>query len=87
MYDASSDNRKSMTFATSAGSLWAKCPFDKLMAMPDRLSDVAAEHEAILAAARAGDTRAALKAMQFHIENGWREFKRNFPLYDQTVMP
>ncbi|MCX7363737.1 MAG: GntR family transcriptional regulator [Alphaproteobacteria bacterium] len=67
--------------------LWAKYPFDKLTAMPDRLSDVAAEHEAILAAARAGDIRAALKAMQFHIENGWREFKRNFPLYDQTVMP
>ena len=67
--------------------LWAKYPFDKLTAMPNRLSDVAAEHEAILAAARAGDTRAALKAMQYHIENGWREFKRNYPLYDQASMP
>ena len=67
--------------------LWAKYPFDKLTAMPNRLSDVAAEHEAILAAARAGDTRAALKAMQYHIENGWREFKRNYPLYDQASVP
>lgn len=67
--------------------LWAKYPFDKLTAMPDRLGDVVAEHEAILAAARAGDTRAALKAMQYHIENGWREFKRNYPLYDQSSTP
>ncbi|GAC1341985.1 MAG: GntR family transcriptional regulator [Acetobacteraceae bacterium] len=63
--------------------LWAKYPFDKLTAMPNRLPGVAAEHEEILAAARAGNTKAALKAMQFHIENGWREFKRNYPTYHQ----
>jgi len=63
--------------------LWAKYPFDKLTAMPNRLPGVAAEHETFLAAVRAGDTRAALKAMQYHIENGWREFKRNYPLYNQ----
>ena len=63
--------------------LWAKYPFDKLTAMPNRLPGVAAEHETFLQAARAGDTRAALKAMQYHIENGWRQFKRNYPMYDQ----
>ena len=63
--------------------LWAKYPFDKLTAMPNRLPGVAAEHDTFLQAAKAGDTRAALKAMQYHIENGWRQFKRNYPMYDQ----
>ena len=63
--------------------LWARYPFDLLTAMPSRLPRVAAEHEAFLQAARAGDTRGALKAMQCHIENGWREFKRNYPLYNK----
>ncbi len=59
--------------------LWAKYPFDKLTAMPGRLPQVASEHEAILVPARAGDARGALRAMRYHIENGWREFKRNYP--------
>jgi DNA-binding GntR family transcriptional regulator len=61
--------------------LWAKYPFDLLTAMPNRLPRVASEHDDFLARARAGDTRGALKAMQFHIENGWHEFKRIYPLY------
>lgn len=63
--------------------LWAKYPFDLLTSMPNRLPGVAAEHRQFLAAARAGDVRGALKAMQFHLENGWREFKRNYPLYNK----
>ncbi len=63
--------------------LWAKYPFDLLTAMPNRIPRVATEHEDFLRAARAGDTGGALKAMRFHIENGWREFKRNYPLYNK----
>lgn len=61
--------------------LWAKYPFDLLTAMPNRLPRVASEHDDFLSRARAGDVQGAVKAMQFHIENGWREFKRTYPLY------
>jgi DNA-binding GntR family transcriptional regulator len=64
--------------------LWAKFPFDLLTAMPNRLPHVASEHSAFLKAAGRGDTRMALRALQGHIENGWREFKRHYPLYKQT---
>ena len=64
--------------------LWAKYPFDLLTAMPNRLPRVASEHEDFLARARAGNTRGALKAMQVHIENGWVEFKRHYPLYGNS---
>lgn len=51
--------------------------------MSDRLPQVASEHGDFLKAVRwrhAG--RAA--AMQYRIENGWREFKRNYPAYNQA---
>ena len=65
--------------------LWAKYPFDLLTTIPNRLSRLASEHAEFLDAARAGNTRLALKAMQFHLENGWREFKRNYPLYNKPA--
>lgn len=65
--------------------LWAKYPFDLLTAMPNRLPRVASEHAEFLAMARAGNKRGALKAMQYHIENGWGEFKRHYPIYGNTA--
>jgi DNA-binding GntR family transcriptional regulator len=64
--------------------LWAKYPFDLLTAMPNRLPRVASEHADFLTMARDGNARGALRAMQQHIENGWQEFKRNYPLYSGT---
>ena len=61
--------------------LWAKYPFDLLTAMPNRLPRVGAEHADFLGAVRAGNMRKAAKAMQVHIENGWGEFKRHYPLF------
>jgi DNA-binding GntR family transcriptional regulator len=60
--------------------LWAKFPFDLLTAIPSRVNRVSTEHEHILAALVEKDPRKAVKAMRDHIESGWREFHRAYPL-------
>lgn len=60
--------------------LWAKYPFDMLGALPNRGRQVADEHEKIMDALRAGDARAAMRAMQAHLETGHRLLKSNYAL-------
>jgi DNA-binding GntR family transcriptional regulator len=60
--------------------VWAKYPFDMLGALPNRAEQVAGEHEKIMQALRARDGRAAMRAMQAHIESGQRLFKANYGL-------
>lgn len=55
--------------------LWAKYPFDLLTVMPRRQFHVSDEHRDILDGLHAGDVRAVTKAMQHHIESGWKAFK------------
>ena len=60
--------------------VWAKYPFDMLGSLPNRPSQVTGEHEKILQALQARDGRAAMRAMQAHIESGQRLFKANYRL-------
>jgi DNA-binding GntR family transcriptional regulator len=60
--------------------VWAKYPFDMLGALPNRAEQVAGEHDKIMQALRARDGRAAMRAMQAHIESGQRLFKANYGL-------
>ncbi|ROP83771.1 DNA-binding GntR family transcriptional regulator [Stella humosa] len=59
--------------------LWAKYPFDLLTVLPRRQFDVADEHRDILDALQARDVQAATRAMESHIESGWRAFVRHHP--------
>lgn len=68
--------------------LWAKYPFDMLGALPNRADQMAEEHAHIMQALRARDGRAAMRAMQAHIESGHRMFKANYGLssiYDMRL--
>lgn len=58
--------------------LWAKYPFDMLAVMPNRQGEVIKEHQAILDALAAGDTKSAVKYMQAHFESGQRGFKKQY---------
>lgn len=58
--------------------VWAKYPFDMLGALPDRGAQVVNEHTSIMQALRERDGRAAVRAMQSHIESGHRLFKSNY---------
>lgn len=60
--------------------VWAKYPFDMLGALPNRPKQVTGEHEKILQTLQAHDGRAAMRAMQAHIESGQRLFKANYRL-------
>jgi DNA-binding GntR family transcriptional regulator len=60
--------------------VWAKYPFDMLGALPNRGTQVVDEHMAIMQALRERDGRAAVRAMQSHIESGHRLFKANYGL-------
>jgi DNA-binding GntR family transcriptional regulator len=60
--------------------VWAKYPFDMLGALPNRATQVADEHKVIMQALRERDARAAVRAMQSHIESGHRLFKANYGL-------
>ncbi len=60
--------------------VWAKYPFDMLGALPNRATQVANEHKSIMQALRDRDARAAMRAMQSHIESGHRLFKANYGL-------
>jgi DNA-binding GntR family transcriptional regulator len=61
-------------------ALWAGFPFDLMTTMPSRLAAVADEHDTVLAALRAGDSQYAARAMHYHIQHGWQEFQRHYPL-------
>lgn len=56
--------------------VWAKYPFELLAAMPNRPTVVNGEHEQILEALRSGDPKAAMKAVNAHIESGHSKFKK-----------
>lgn len=58
--------------------LWAKYPFDLLTVMPRRQFDVADEHRDILDGLRQGNVAKVTRAMQNHIERGWRTFKEHY---------
>jgi DNA-binding GntR family transcriptional regulator len=60
--------------------VWAKYPFDMIGALPNRAEQMAGEHEKIMEALQARDGRAAMRAMQAHIESGQRLFKANYGL-------
>jgi DNA-binding GntR family transcriptional regulator len=60
--------------------LWAKYPFDMLGALPNRAEQVVKDHEAIMEVLRARNARAAMQAMQKHMESGHRLFKTNYGL-------
>ncbi len=60
--------------------VWAKYPFDMIGALPNRGEQVVNEHEKIMQALQARDGRAAMRAMQAHIESGHRLFKSNYGL-------
>ncbi|MEJ0017725.1 MAG: GntR family transcriptional regulator [Acetobacteraceae bacterium] len=60
--------------------LWAKYPFDLLSAIPRRFERMAAEHAELIHALRSGDARKAMRAMQAHIEGGYREFTATYDL-------
>jgi DNA-binding GntR family transcriptional regulator len=49
-----------------------------LAVMPNRQGEVIKEHQAILEALTAGDTKAAVKSMQAHFESGQRGFKKQY---------
>ena len=55
--------------------LWARYPFDLINAADGRGQHAVEEHEEILRAIEARDTPAAMRAMQRHVESGWRVLK------------
>jgi DNA-binding GntR family transcriptional regulator len=60
--------------------LWAKYPFDMLGALPNRAEQVAQDHASIMEALRTRNARAAMQAMQKHMESGHRLFKTYYSL-------
>lgn len=59
--------------------LWAKYPFDLLTIIPNRPSNVFAEHVDILKALEAGDAKRSMQAMAAHIKAGWQAFDAMYP--------
>ena len=68
-------------------SLWAAFPFDLMTTMPGRMSEVAAEHSAVLTMLRTGDPKKAGRAMHYLILHGWQEFQRNYPVQAAERQP
>lgn len=58
--------------------LWAKYPFDMIGSLPKRADQMVGEHDKIIQALVARDSKAAMRAMQDHIEEGYRLFKANY---------
>jgi DNA-binding GntR family transcriptional regulator len=60
--------------------LWAKYPFELLSSVVGQPERAAAEHAAIIDAARRGDGHAAMRAMQMHIRRGYRALRSTYSL-------
>ncbi|OGA52979.1 MAG: GntR family transcriptional regulator [Betaproteobacteria bacterium RIFCSPLOWO2_12_FULL_62_13] len=67
--------------------LWAKYPFDLINLIRGRPSRAAAEHRRLLKAVKAGDKKAAVKAVREHIEAGWRELQSHLSKQAPATLP
>lgn len=57
--------------------LWAAYPFTDIDVVPGRSTRMVGEHDSFLAHLGAGETEAAIKAMEAHIRSGWSEMDKD----------